>query len=163
MAAYFQEVRQLEDKFNGLELNHIPRRLNEAADMLAKMAFGQELVPTGIFASDQHKPSIYYEKPGQTGSEPLALGLGANQPLTPSDLEVLELEQDPVAEPDPSTDWRTPYLDCLLREVLLTNKIDARWLACYAKSFTIIEGSSTSEATPRSCSTTSPLNRGGGC
>jgi ribonuclease HI len=24
MAAYFQEVRQLEDKFDGLELNHIP-------------------------------------------------------------------------------------------------------------------------------------------
>ena len=24
MAAYYQEVCQLEDKFNGLELNHIP-------------------------------------------------------------------------------------------------------------------------------------------
>jgi len=38
MAAYCHEVRQLEDKFDGLELNHIPRWLNEAADMLAKMA-----------------------------------------------------------------------------------------------------------------------------
>ena len=40
MAAYCQEVRQLEDKFNDLELNHISRRLNEAADTLAKMASG---------------------------------------------------------------------------------------------------------------------------
>ena len=40
MAAYFQEVHQLEDKFDGLELNHIPRRLNEVADMLAKTASG---------------------------------------------------------------------------------------------------------------------------
>ena len=38
MAAYCQEVRQLEDKFDGLELNYISRWLNEVADTLAKMA-----------------------------------------------------------------------------------------------------------------------------
>jgi ribonuclease HI len=32
MAVYCQEVRKLDDKFDGLELNHIPQRLNEAAD-----------------------------------------------------------------------------------------------------------------------------------
>ena len=37
MAMYCQEVCQLEDKFDGLELNHILRRLNEAANTLAKM------------------------------------------------------------------------------------------------------------------------------
>ena len=63
MAMYFQEVCQLEDKFDGLELNHIPRRLNEAADTLAKMAFGREPVPTGVFASDQYKPLVRYEEP----------------------------------------------------------------------------------------------------
>ena len=40
MAAYCQEVRRLEDKFDGLKLNHIPRRLNEAADVLTKAASG---------------------------------------------------------------------------------------------------------------------------
>ena len=40
MAAYCQEVHQLEDKFDSLELNHIPRRLNEAVDALAKAASG---------------------------------------------------------------------------------------------------------------------------
>ena len=39
MEAYYQEVRWLEDRFDGLELNHIPRRLNKAADMLAKAAY----------------------------------------------------------------------------------------------------------------------------
>ena len=58
MAAYCQEVRRLEDRFDGLELNHIPRRLNEAAGALAKAASGREPVPTGIFASDQYKPSV---------------------------------------------------------------------------------------------------------
>ena len=52
MEAYCQEVCQLEDKFNGLELNDIPRRLNEAADTLAKTASGRELVPMGVFSSD---------------------------------------------------------------------------------------------------------------
>ena len=36
MDAYCQEVFQLEDKFDGLELNHIPRCLNEVANALAK-------------------------------------------------------------------------------------------------------------------------------
>ena len=58
MATYYREVRQLEDKFDGLKLNHIPRRLNEAADALAKAASGQEPVPTGVFASDQYKPLV---------------------------------------------------------------------------------------------------------
>ena len=40
------------DKFDGLELNHIPRRLNEAVDALAKAASSQEPVPTGVFASE---------------------------------------------------------------------------------------------------------------
>ena len=39
MVAYCREVCQLEDKFDGLELNHILRRLNEAADALVKTAF----------------------------------------------------------------------------------------------------------------------------
>ena len=61
MVAYCQEVRWLEDKFDGLELNHIPRRLNKVADALAKAASGREQVPTSIFANNQHKPSIRYE------------------------------------------------------------------------------------------------------
>ena len=63
MAAYCHEVRQLEDKFDGLKLNHILRWLNEAADTLAKMTSSQEPVPTSIFASDLRKPSVLYEEP----------------------------------------------------------------------------------------------------
>ena len=38
MEAYCKEVHRLEDKFHGLELVHIARRFNEAADELAKIA-----------------------------------------------------------------------------------------------------------------------------
>ena len=51
-AVYCQEVCQLEDKFNGLELNHIPSCLNEEADALAKMASIREPVSMSIFAND---------------------------------------------------------------------------------------------------------------
>jgi ribonuclease HI len=44
MVAYCQEVRQLEDQFNSLRLNHIPQRDNEAADTFAKMASGRTTV-----------------------------------------------------------------------------------------------------------------------
>jgi ribonuclease HI len=40
MGAYFNAVRALEDKFYGIELNHVPRRYNEEADDLAKIASG---------------------------------------------------------------------------------------------------------------------------
>ena len=62
MAAYCQEVQRLEDKFDGLKLNHIPRRLNEAADALTKAASSRESVPMGVFASDQHKSSVHYKE-----------------------------------------------------------------------------------------------------
>ena len=52
MVAYYREVLWLEDNFDGLELNHILRRLNEAADVLEKAASGREPVQMGIFASD---------------------------------------------------------------------------------------------------------------
>jgi hypothetical protein len=62
MAAYCRMVRLLEDKFNDLELNHVTRRSNEAVDELAKLASKQALVPTGVFASDLHKPSVTYQE-----------------------------------------------------------------------------------------------------
>jgi hypothetical protein len=45
MEAYCKAVRALEDKFYGIELNHVPRRYNEEADELAKIASGRITVP----------------------------------------------------------------------------------------------------------------------
>jgi ribonuclease HI len=40
MEAYCNVVRALKDKFYDIELNHVPRRYNEEADELAKIASG---------------------------------------------------------------------------------------------------------------------------
>ena len=45
MEAYCNAVHRLEDKFDGLELNHVPRKYNEDADELAKIASGRTTVP----------------------------------------------------------------------------------------------------------------------
>jgi hypothetical protein len=47
MEAYCDKVRCLEDKFYGLELNHIARRYNETVDELAKIASGRTTVLWG--------------------------------------------------------------------------------------------------------------------
>jgi ribonuclease HI len=58
MEAYCDEVRRLEDKFYGLELNHVARRYNETADELAKIASGRTTVPPDVFSRGLHQPSV---------------------------------------------------------------------------------------------------------
>jgi hypothetical protein len=39
MAAYCREVQRLEERFDGLELNHIPRRDNETTNVCLDLVF----------------------------------------------------------------------------------------------------------------------------
>jgi ribonuclease HI len=61
MEAYCKAVRDLEDKFYGIELNHVPHRYNEEADELAKISSGRITVPPNVFARDVIKPSVNLE------------------------------------------------------------------------------------------------------
>ena len=54
MATYCQEVRKLEDKFQGIELHHVPRKDNDAADFLTKLAARQVLSLDRVFINDFH-------------------------------------------------------------------------------------------------------------
>jgi ribonuclease HI len=58
MKAYCDEVRRLEDKFYGLEVNHVARRYNETVDELAKIASTRTTVPPNVFSRDLHQPSV---------------------------------------------------------------------------------------------------------
>jgi hypothetical protein len=73
MEAYCDEVRRLEDKFYGLELNHIARWYNETADELAKIASGRTTVPRDIFSRDIHQPSVKIDdtpEPKEASAQP---------------------------------------------------------------------------------------------
>ena len=52
----------------------------------------------------------------------------------------MELEEDPAIELDPLVNWRMLYLNYVLREALLMDKMEARWLVHRAKSFVLVEG-----------------------
>ena len=57
MTAYYQELHKLKDKFQGIELHHIPRKDNDDVDFLAKLATRRDPSPSGIFINDLHDPS----------------------------------------------------------------------------------------------------------
>jgi ribonuclease HI len=68
--AYCNAVQALEEKFYGIELNHVPRRYNEEADELAKIALGRITVPPNIFCAGcrqaVHQPRPEPLEPGGT-------------------------------------------------------------------------------------------------
>jgi hypothetical protein len=130
MEAYCDEVRRLEDKFYGLELNHIARRYNETADELAKIASGRTTVPPDVFSRDLHQPSVKTDdtpEPEKASALPEAPSAQPEAPLAwpgaPSvrpeassapEGEALCVEEERNGVP-PNRDWQTPYLQYLHR------------------------------------------------
>jgi ribonuclease HI len=102
MEAYCDEVRRLEDKFYGLELNHIARRYNETTDELAKIASRRTTVPPDVFFRDIHQPSV------KTDDTP-ELEEASAQPKVSSTAEGealrVEGERNGVM---PNRNWQTP-------------------------------------------------------
>jgi ribonuclease HI len=90
MEAYCKAVRALEDKFYGIELNHVPRRYNEEADELAKIASGRITVPPNVFARDIAQPSVNLEPCPSNREEP------SGAPSSPKGAE--PMDEDPSNE-----------------------------------------------------------------
>ena len=99
MEAYYKLVCRIEDKFDGLELNHIARKFNEDADKLAKMASARAPVPPNIFAIYLHNPSIDYTSAVKEGP-PVEPTVGPEAPSvtkTPAaEPEAMEINVEPL-------------------------------------------------------------------
>ena len=71
MEAYCKAVRRLEDKFDSLELNHVPRKYNEDADELAKIASGRTTSPrTSSLTTSPGPPSSSSNRRSQAPRPP---------------------------------------------------------------------------------------------
>ena len=131
MEAYCKLVCRLEDRFDGLELNHIAWKYNEAADKLAKMASARAPVPSNVFARDLHKPSIDHALAAEEGP-PVKPTIGLETPSvaeTPvAETEVMKINVEPP-EANQDTDWQVSFLDCLVRGELPADMTEARRLA----------------------------------
>ena len=87
--AYCNALRRLEDRFDGLELNHIARKYNEEADELAKIASRRTTIPPNVFARDLAKLSVDFRNPAEAiRAAPEPSGAATVKPLA----------EDPSAE-----------------------------------------------------------------
>jgi hypothetical protein len=154
MEAYCKAVRALEDKFYGIELNHVSRRYNEEADELAKIASGQITVPPNVFARDITQLSVNLEPCPSSCEEP------SRAPSSPTDME--PIDEDPSnevyvlsllegygadeaeamnTEPAPSEGyWHDKYIAWMDRGELPSDRSEPRRIARMAKSFTLVDG-----------------------
>jgi ribonuclease HI len=146
MEAYCDEVRRLENKFFGLELNHIARRYNETADELAKIASERTMVPSDVFSRDLHQPSIKTDdtlEPKKVSALPEVPSAQPEAPLaqpeapTAPEGEALRVEEERNGV-TPNRNWQTPYLQYLHRGELPLDRAEARQLARRAKSFVLL-------------------------
>ena len=97
MDAYIAEIRKLENKFLGLEIHHIVRDNNVAADILSKLGSDRVEVPPGIFVHELHHPSINISHPMEVDSVPQE-----------TSREVMMNE----------VDWHTTFIDYIKDKVL---------------------------------------------
>jgi ribonuclease HI len=139
MEAYCDEVRRLEDKFYGLELNHIARRYNETANKLAKIASGRTTVPPDVFSRDLHQPSVKTDDTPEPEKASALSEAPSAQPEVPSapEGEALRVEEERNGVP-PNRNWQTPYLQYLHRGELPLDSAEARRLARRAKSIVLL-------------------------
>jgi hypothetical protein len=144
--AYCDEVRRLEDKFYGLELNHIARRYNETVDELAKIASGQTTVPPDVFSRDLHQPSVKIDDTPEPEKVSALPEVPSAQPEAPSaqpevssapEGEALRVKEERNGV-TPNRNWQTPYLPSLHRGELPLDRAEARRLAWRAKSFVLL-------------------------
>jgi hypothetical protein len=154
MEAYCKAVRALEDKFYGIELNHVPRRYNEEADELAKIASGRITIPSSVFAWDVAQSSVNLEPCPSSYEEPLGAPSSpigtepmdedpSNEAYVLSLLEGYGTDETEAmdTEPAPSKgDWRDKYIAWMDRGELPSDRSEARRIARMAKSFTLVDG-----------------------
>jgi hypothetical protein len=123
MEAYCDEVRCLEDKFYGLELNHVARCYNETADELAKIASGRTTVPPDVFSRDLLQPSVKTDdtpEPEKASAQPEAPSARSEAPSarpevpSASEGEALRVEEERSGV-TPNRNWQTSYLQYLHR------------------------------------------------
>jgi hypothetical protein len=154
MEAYCKAVRALEDKFYGIELNHVPHRYNEEADELAKIASGRITVSPNVFVRDIAQPSVVLEPHPSShaepsgapsdpaGAEPMdedpsneAYVLSLLEGYGSYEADVMDIEPTPVR-----ADWRDQYIAWMARGELPSDRATARSIARMAKSFALVDG-----------------------
>nr|XP_020149412.1 uncharacterized protein LOC109734619 [Aegilops tauschii subsp. strangulata] len=120
MAAYRQAVTNIAGHFKGYQVDHIDRRLNEAADTLSRLGSQRKTVPPNVFLDVLQSPSV--KLPSQ------------------EDLAIPDPEGQLVEALRAIPDWTRPYLAYLTRGEFPVEELLSRQIIRRSKSMTIVNG-----------------------
>jgi ribonuclease HI len=141
LAAYLIHVKRLEKDFDVLELQHVPREGNSAADALSASASTQAPVPEGVFQRRLLKPSAQpanLGKGGRTSTSKLAVSAPLRVVCSLEGSEDLR-EPRPVSQEGPDA-WISKVRDYLKDNYLPEDQASAERIVRMAKQYTVIEG-----------------------
>ena len=102
MEAYIDEVRKLEERFDGIQAEHVPRTENDIADYLSKRAALKLPVEPGTFVLQLTQPS-FEPSTGQNKRRKLGSGKYFPTKLPGAAGEDVAVDVDPAAgQPTPA-------------------------------------------------------------
>ena len=131
MTNYCNAVRKLEKKFEGLELHHIPRIKNQAADDLAKLGSTRKPIPSNVFLEHLHTPSVQEDPFKEEPSQPISS-------TNPTEIEVPAVVDLIMEVLVITPNWTVPYIAYLLRQELPEDEDVAHQIVHRSKAFTVI-------------------------
>jgi ribonuclease HI len=145
LAAYLLRVRKLEKDFMALELQHVPRADNSAADDLSQRASTQAPVPEDVFKRRLLRPTAQPAELGEGGgtgtSKPAVPVASQNPPKVvcalgdPAD----PLAPQPIAQSGPDA-WISEIQDYLKENILPEDHVSIERIVRLAKRYTMVEG-----------------------
>jgi ribonuclease HI len=118
MEAYVREVRRMERHFNGVELQHVPRRNNTVANELSRVASARTPLPPGTFE----------ERLAQPSARPSPLKDPNDAPF------------DPTSGDPRQVTWMTDIRAYLDGNTLPEDRAEAEKLARISKRYILVEG-----------------------
>jgi ribonuclease HI len=147
LAAYLLHVRKLEKDFIALELQHVPRANNSAADELSTRASTWALVPEGVFERWLLRPTAQPAKPGEggeTSTSKIAVSVAFHLQNPPKIVCATEgpsnlLAPQPVAQSGPDA-WISEIRDYLKENILPEDHVSAERIVQLAKRYMVVEG-----------------------
>jgi hypothetical protein len=146
LRAELNRVRKLEKDFTALELQHVPRADNSAADDLSVRASTWAPMPEGVFERRLLRPTTQPAELGEGGESstsklavPVALPL-QNPPKTVCAIggPAYPLAPQPVSQSGPNA-WISEIRDYLKENILPEDHVSAERIVRLAKRHTVVE------------------------
>jgi ribonuclease HI len=147
LAAYLLHVRKLEKDFTALELQHVPRADNSAADELSKRASTWAPAPEGVFERRLLRPTAQpaeLGEGGETSTSKLAVPMAYHLQNPPKTVcatggPASPLAPQPVSQSGPDA-WISEIWDYMKENILPEDHVSAERIVRLAKQYTVVEG-----------------------